>query len=116
MEQLADGVQAVVEFVTAHAAVLGLVVGTFVTPHVTAVVQNPSWSKRKRTAIAAVASVGIGLVTAASTGQFTDPGNVVLTVAAVLVSSEAAYEKLWQPLGVAKAIERATSRAAVPVE
>lgn len=109
MEQVADAVQGVVEFVTANVVVLGMVVGAFITPAVTAVVQNPTWSKRKRSLVAGAASVVTGVVAAAAAGQFTDPGNLVLTVAAVLVASEAAYEKLWQPTGAAGVIERATA-------
>jgi len=86
----------------------GLIVGVLL-PLLTALVQQPSWSRPARVAVAVLASGIAGVLTCLAAGTF-DLGNVLGTVAAVLVAAQASYESLWQPSGVAPAIEVATAR------
>lgn len=109
MEQLVDVVQAAVAFITANGAVLGILIGALVPP-ITSVIQNPRWSKRHRTIVAGITALVVGTVTAVVSGAVTDPSNLSVVIIAVWISAEATYEKLWQPSGVAKVIELATTR------
>lgn len=87
--------------------VWGLLLGILL-PGLTSVVQQPHWSKSRRVFIAVVASIVLGTGTAFCSGQL-DLTNWVTTVGVVLVSAQTAYESLWQPTGVAAAIEYQTS-------
>lgn len=112
MDQVVEGVRAVVDFITANAVVLGMVTGAFVVPPVTAVVQNQAWPKEVRTGVAVAVSALMGVVAAVTTGtvvEVTDVPSLLLTVSAVWVAAEAAYQKLWKPTGAAAAIEQATT-------
>lgn len=92
----------------------GLLVGALL-PLLTAVVQQPRWSRRQRSLAAAGLSLAAGVVVVLLGGGFAhgleDP---LFTIAAVMAAAEATYEKVWQPKGVAAAIERVTSPAPSP--
>ena len=113
MDQVLEGAQAVVAFITANAVVLGMVIGSFVVPPVTAVVQNEAWPKQVRTGVAVAVAGVMGAVVAVTSGQVTevtDVPSLLLTMAAVWAAGEATYQKLWKPTGAARVIEMVTTR------
>ncbi len=88
--------------------VVGFLSATFVLP----VIQQPRWTARTRAAVTFVYSIVVGLGTAYLTGAFAGIHDVRAGVSAVLlmlVVAVASYKGFAQPLGVAPAIERATS-------
>lgn len=99
--------EALIQLIVSDPAFLGLLVGALV-PLVTSVAQQPGMARKARIALAAVFSVVAGVVTAWVAGDF-NAADVFATVAAVLVSAEAFYQKVWAPSGVAPTIEQATS-------
>lgn len=81
-----------------------------VTPLITSVVQQPRWTARVRTLVGVAAAVVIGVLTLLANGALNDgPQTVLSMLALVVVTSAAAYKNLWVPVGVAPAIEHATS-------
>ena len=86
-----------------------LVVG-FLSPAVIAILQRPTWSKERRTLLAAAFSIVGGLVTAWLGGEL-DGAGVTTAVLTVAVATITFYKGLWQPAGVAQLIENATSPA-----
>lgn len=83
----------------------------FLTPLLTSVVQQPTWTSRTRTLVAVVASVIVGVVTLLANGSFNDgPQTVLSIVALVVVTSATAYKTIYVPSGIAPAIENATSK------
>lgn len=83
----------------------------FLTPLLTSVVQQPTWTSRTRTIVATLASVVVGVITLLANGAFNDGPQTVLSVLAlVVVTSATAYKNLWVPSGVAPKIENATSK------
>lgn len=96
----------------------GVLLGVF-TPLLTAIVQRPTWSRPKRTVIAVVISIVLGLLTCLADGTLGQAETVLATVAAVVLASATAYKTLWQPVGVAGTIELATTptpRHAAPID
>jgi hypothetical protein len=88
--------------------VVGFVSATFVLP----VIQQPRWSPRRRAAVTFGYSVIVGLATAYLTGAYTGIHDVragVTGVLLTLISAIATYKGFAKPLGVAPAIESATS-------
>lgn len=84
----------------------------FLTPLLTSVVQQPTWTSRTRTLVAVVASVVAGVVTLLANGAFNDgPQTVLSIIALVVVTSATAYKTLWVPSGIAPKIENATSKS-----
>lgn len=81
------------------------------TPLLTAVVEQPQWSTRTRTALSVAVSIVVGIVTYIGThGLVLDsPAAVVAVVIGVILASAAAYQTLWQPSGIARAVEHRTS-------
>lgn len=79
------------------------------TPLVVAVVQQPTWPQPVRAVISLLAAVIVGVVTVLANGGLSDTSGWLGIIALVLVASQTAYRNLWKPLGVAPAIEGATS-------
>jgi peptidoglycan/LPS O-acetylase OafA/YrhL len=83
----------------------------FLTPLLTSVVQQPTWTSRTRTLVAVVASVIVGVVTLLANGTFSEGPQTVLSILAlVVVTSATAYKTLYVPSGLAPALENATSK------
>ena len=97
-----------IDFLTANTTLIALLVG-LVVPPLTSVIQQPSWSRRTRTVVAVIASIVIGFITAVATGAINDASQLVPTLIAVLLASEAAYQKFWAPSGISTSVEVATS-------
>lgn len=95
----------------ADTASWGLLAGVL-TPLLVSVVQQPKWTKRTRTIVAAAVAIVIGLLTCLTNGLLADvpqtPQTLLSTVALVLVASQGAYG-LFKTSGVAAKIENATS-------
>lgn len=90
-------------------------VGVFM-PMVIAVVMRPTWSKRARLVVAMVTSLLAGLGTVYAAGQLNTeltPGNILVSLMAVVAAAQVTFDKFWKPLGVTSAVERATTPAAV---
>ena len=80
-------------------------------PLLTSVVQQPKWTKRVRTIVAVVVSVVAAVVTLLANGSFNDGPQTVLTIVALVVATSATmYKTVYVPLGIAPAIENATSK------
>ncbi len=88
--------------------IVGFISATFILP----VIQQPTWAQKTRAAVTFAYSVVAGLVTAYLTGAFDGVHDVRAGVSAVLfmlVTSIASYKGFAKPVGVAPAIENATS-------
>lgn len=96
------------DLLTDNPTLLGLILAMF-TPLATAVVQQPTWSSRARSVVGAIASLIIGFLTVAASGDLGDATTLLTTLGVVLTAAEAAYQKVWQPTGVTQLIEFATS-------
>ncbi|HTW17098.1 MAG TPA: hypothetical protein VMF51_18350 [Nocardioides sp.] len=96
--------------VVTDAQMWALIVG-FASPLLIAVVQQPTWSGRRRTLVTIVWSIVAGGGTAFFTDEFT--GRSLLSCFLVIcVAAIATYQSIWRPLKIAPAIEAATSRRA----
>lgn len=84
-----------------------LIVG-FASPLLIAVVQQPKWSNATRAVVTALIAVLLGLGTAYFNDMFSGQ-DIVGSVLVVLVSAITTYKGLWHPVGLAPAIENATS-------
>lgn len=105
---------AILQDLLANPASFGVLLG-LLTPLLTAVVQQPTWSKQVREAAAAVCATVVGLLTVAGTGAFNDGATIsVTTVLAVVAASKIAYKTLWRKTTVTDKIEAATSPAPAP--
>jgi hypothetical protein len=80
-----------------------------ITPLATSVVQQPTWSRTRRTTVGAIVSIVVGVVTAALAGDLTSGMDLLTAIGVVLVGSEAFYQKLWKGSGVTETIEAKTS-------
>jgi len=88
--------------------VVGFISATFVLP----VIQQPTWSTRRRAAVTFGYCVVAGLVTAWLTGAFVAAHDVrsgASSVLMTLVTAIASYKGFAQPTGIAGSIEAATS-------
>lgn len=88
--------------------IVGFISATFVLP----VIQQPRWSSARRAAVTFVYSVIVGLGTAFFTGAFSHLDDVragITSVLLTLVAAIASYRGFAKPVGVAPAIENATS-------
>lgn len=111
----AAGPETTAQNLAAWSMFVGAISATFVLP----ILQQPRWSARVRAevmfAYALIASLGVawfgGAVTGVDWHSARAVGEVILYV---LVSTVATYKGLAKPLGVAPAIERATSGAPPP--
>jgi hypothetical protein len=93
--------------------VVGFVSATFVLP----IVQQPQWTARTRAAVTFAYSVVVGAATAYLTGTFTGVHTVrdaVTGVLLMLVAAIATYHGFAKPVGVAPAIESATTWGPLP--
>lgn len=89
--------------------VVGFVSATFILP----VIQQPGWSRAKRSLVTLAWSVLSAAVTAWLTGAFAGANGLRSYASALLfvfVTAITGYYGLARPLGVAPAIEAATSR------
>lgn len=84
-----------------------LIVGFF-SPMVVAIFTQKTWSTAARTCVMVVFSVGDGLGTAYFAGSFSGR-DIVSCLLVAAVSMIAAYKGLFEPSGIAAAIERASS-------
>ncbi|MFJ5143071.1 hypothetical protein [Streptomyces sp. NPDC088707] len=94
----------------------GSAVGSL-TPLITAVVQRPEWSVRAKKIVAAVMALLAGVFTVAYEGgieQFQHGVPTFATIAAVLAVSQSAHDLIWKPIGIAPAIESATTPKSRP--
>lgn len=94
--------------VLSHPETWALLLG-LVTPLATAVVQQPTWPKPLRTAVAVLAALVVGTITVLANGNF-NTADWFTTVAVCLVAAQTAYHAIWKPAGVARVIELATAR------
>ncbi len=93
--------------------IIGFLSATFVLP----IIQQPRWSDAKRAATTFAYSVIVGLGTAFFTGAFAHLDDVragITSVLATLVAAIASYRGFAKPVGVAPAIEAATSPHRTP--
>lgn len=98
---------------TATVVQIVLAVGPLL-PLLVAVVQQPNWSPRVRSIASVVISILAGTVTyVADAGlDFSNPPAIVAVIVGTILASNVAYKTIWQPTGVAPAIEYATSPTA----
>lgn len=85
-----------------------LLVG-FLAPLVVSVVQQPRWSSGVRTLVTVVLCIVFGVGTVYFEGNLRDTSDVVGTILLILLSAVAFYKRVWAQVGVAQAIEQATS-------
>jgi hypothetical protein len=88
--------------------VVGFISATFVLP----VIQQPNWSEKRRALVTFAYSVVVGLGTAYLAGGFEGVNDVrtgISSVLLMLVTAVASYKGFAKPVGVAPAIEAATS-------
>lgn len=80
-------------------------------PLLTSVVERQTWSTRTRTVVGLVISVLAGLVTYVTQFglDFSNIGTLIASIVGVVLASGAAYKTVWQPSGVAPALEGRTS-------
>lgn len=93
--------------------IIGFLSATFVLP----VIQQPHWSSAVRAAVTFCYSIVVGLGTAYFTGAFsylTDVKAAVTSVLLTLIAAISSYHGFAQPVGVAPAIESATSPSTAP--
>lgn len=95
----------------ANTALWSVVLGVL-TPLLTAVAQQPGWSRRTRTIVGVGTSVLVGVVTLLATGGISDGTSVVAGLVIVVTSAETAYRTFWRGSGITDTIEYATSPAA----
>ncbi len=94
----------------ADTASWALIVGVL-TPLLTSLVQQPTWSNQVRTIVGALVAILLGVGTVLANGGFQDASGSLGIIALVMVASMATYRNLWGPkaTGVASRIESATS-------
>jgi hypothetical protein len=88
--------------------IVGFLSATFVLP----VIQQPGWSDRRRSAVTFVFCLVVGLGTAFFTDAFAQVNDAragITSVLLTLVAAIASYRGFAKPIGVAPAIEHATS-------
>jgi hypothetical protein len=85
--------------------VVGFLSATFVLP----VIQQPRWSQGTRALVTFLYSVVVGLATAYLSGGFDGVHTGVTGVLTMLVTAVATYKGFAKPIGLAPAIEHATS-------
>lgn len=98
-----------------HGSILDLttwtaLVSTVLVPLLTAIVQQPHWSKRLRTVVGVVVSGAAAIVTELVTNPslLTHEVTIPLVIGAI-TATVAAYRGLWSQAGVTPAIELATT-------
>lgn len=84
---------------------------SFLNPLLVSVIQQPTFSKRTRTLVAALVALVVGGLTVYFNDPdlFTDGSALTTVILTVLVGSAASYRTFWKPLGIEK-VETATSR------
>lgn len=89
--------------------IVGFISATFVLP----VIQQPTWTSKRRATVTFVYSIIVGLITAALTGDFTglhDWHTGSAAVLTLLVSAIGVYKGFAEPTKIAPRIEDATSK------
>lgn len=86
---------------------LSLVIGFFM-PIIVAAIQQPKWSSGARAVITFLVCVIAGGVTVYFKGGFTGQ-RIGTSALLILVAAIATYKGLWQPTGIAPAVEKATT-------
>ena len=95
--------------VQAWSMILGLI-----TPFVIAVVNNPAWNAATKRVVSVVISVLVGVMNLLVSGVALDWADyslsgVLVNLALVIGSAQAAYALLWKPTGTTDKVEAATS-------
>lgn len=103
-----DLLKKIIDALAGDPASVGIIVG-IVTPLLVALIQRPTMSKQLRTVIAIAAAVIIGLISAAASGQLSQPSSALTLIVVLYATCEAAYQKIWKATGLAKSIEVKTS-------
>lgn len=85
----------------------GLILG-LLTPLLVSLVQQPQLPQWARATVAAVSAVIVGVITCLVNGQI-GAGDLLTTIAVVLVASHTAYESFFKPTGISPTVELATS-------
>lgn len=91
-----------------------VIVGFFV-PVVLSVINQPTWSSRRKSTVAFIFAVFVGAITAWLQGDL-NGRSVVSAILLVLVLSITTYKGFWKPTGVAGAIEVKTSHGGSSVD
>lgn len=84
-----------------------LIVG-FLSPAAIALVNRPTWSSFARTSVMVATSTAVGLGTSYFAGDFAGH-NIVTNALIAATGAIASYKGIFQPTGIAAAIERLTS-------
>ena len=92
-----------------------LIVG-FLTPLLTAAVQQPKWTSRTRALVQVAVAIVIGAGTAWFNDQIDSTKGVTTAILVVLVASMSSYESVWKKTGATAKIEQATSPGTVVAE
>lgn len=100
---------------TAQLASLIVAVGAAL-PLLTSLVEQPTWSTRTRTVVGVIMSILAGLVTYVTQYglDFSNVAALVTTIVGIALASGAAYKTIWQPSGIAPALEGKTSPTPPP--
>lgn len=100
---------------TAQLASIIITVGSLI-PLLTSLVEQAKWSRRTRTLVGVGISALAGLVTYVTQFglNFSNPAALVSTVVGVILTAGAAYKTVWQPAGIAPALEAKSSPEPVP--
>lgn len=96
-------------FEPSNAQAWALILGVL-SPLLTAVVQQPGWSKRLRVVVAVVVALAVGFLNVVANGQL-QVDRALTSIALTLVASQAAYQALWKQAGVTQKVEAKTSRS-----
>lgn len=84
------------------------IVSGFFLPLVIAVIQRPHWPKEFKTVIGFMACVACAAIQLSIEGK-ADAKNFFPTLILVLTISISTFQHFWKPLGIADAVEKATS-------
>lgn len=87
-------------------AILGLL-----TPLVTSLAQQPTWTRTVRTLVGVLTSAAVGLLTVLSTGAAGEGLVTAATLTATIISGQLAYSRFWRGTGVVEKLELASSPA-----
>ncbi len=95
--------------------IVGFLSATFVLP----VIQQPKWSAKTRSAVTFLYSIVVGLGVAYFTGAFSHVDDLrtgVTSILWTLIAAISSYKGFAQPIGIAPAIEAATSPTVIEGE
>lgn len=80
----------------------------FLLPHAIALVNQLHWGPRLKAAVAFAVCTLAAAVTSYVAGELT-PADLALSAMTVFGAAQVSYQQLWQPTGIAPAIEQATT-------